>query len=74
MTDRQHTLDDMQIPLAHAGRALVLDSFHFELADAYATQYVELIRHRYLACLFSAPQWGVIFETETNHVRSICLD
>jgi hypothetical protein len=59
-------LNDVAIPLAHNGRALVLPAlFNFEFADAEPRAFVEFTRGRYLACLFQ-PQWGFIFDKETE--------
>jgi len=54
-------MEDIGIPLAHAGRALVFEPWMFDLAETNWPAWVELMRHRYVANLFS-PMWGVLFE------------
>lgn len=55
-------MTDIQYPLAIAGRAYVWGDLEHSLGETHPAQEVELVRHQYVALLFS-PMWGVIFET-----------
>ena len=60
-------MNDIGIPLAFAGRALIFEheAWWPELTASHPRAAFDLATHRYVSNLFS-PLWGVLFDGDKN--------